>query len=208
MIQNDQINAVEESTLEVDAADGVLANDTITSNGPLTVVEGLYRTTGGGQIYFSSDGSYDYVSAAGFSGTDSVQYTALDNSSNVAGTATLTIDVAASALQPFVSIGTQLGVRQVVTAGFPQVGNGVDTNATTPVPLTGGGYVITVDYLDQANGTTAQVQTYDANNNLVGTFDPGSACSQLADDCADGRRLCRRLGHRRLSDRDEPGRAI
>ncbi|HEY5064285.1 MAG TPA: Ig-like domain-containing protein, partial [Xanthobacteraceae bacterium] len=173
MIQNDQINAVEESTLEVDAADGVLANDTITSNGPLTVVEGLYRTTGGGQIYFSPDGSYDYVSAAGFSGTDSVQYTALDNSSNVAGTATLTIDVAASALQPFVSIGTQLGVRQVVTAGFPQVGNGVDTNATTPVPLTGGGYVITVDYLDQANGTTAQVQTYDANNNLVGTFNPG-----------------------------------
>ena len=126
-----------------------------------------------GRFYFSPDGSYDYVSAAGFSGTDSVQYTALDNSSNVAGTATLTIDVAASALQPFVSIGTQLGVRQVVTAGFPQVGNGVDTNATTPVPLTGGGYVITVDYLDQANGTTAQVQTYDANNNLVGTFNPG-----------------------------------
>ena len=51
MIQNDQVNATEESTLEVDAADGVLANDT-SPNGPLTVVEGLYRTTGGGQIYF------------------------------------------------------------------------------------------------------------------------------------------------------------
>ena len=172
MIQNDQVNATEESTLEVDAADGVLANDT-SPNGPLTVVEGLYRTTGGGQIYFFSDGSYDYVSAPGFSGTDTVQYTALDNSSNVAGTATLTIDVAATALLPFVSIGTQLGVRQVVTAGFPEVGNGIDTNAGTPVPLTGGGYVIAVSYLDQANGATNRVQTYDANGNLVGTFDPG-----------------------------------
>jgi hypothetical protein len=172
MIQNDQVNAVEESTLEVDAADGVLANDTA-PNGPLSLVEGLYRTTGGGQIYFFSDGSYDYVSAAGFSGTDTVQYTAFDSSNNVAGTATLTIDVAASAPLPFVSIGTQLGVRQVVTAGFPEVGSGLDTSAGTPVPLTGGGYVITVDYLDQANGTTVQVQTYDANNNLVGTFNPG-----------------------------------
>lgn len=157
MIQNDQVNATEESTLEVDAADGVLANDT-SPNGPLTVVEGLYRTTGGGQIYFFSDGSYDYVSAPGFSGTDTVQHTALDNSSNVAGTATLTIDVAATALLPFVSIGTQLGARQVVTAGFPEVGNGIDTNAGTPVPLTGGGYVIAVSYLDQANGATNRVQ--------------------------------------------------
>ena len=172
MIQNDQVNATEESTLEVDAADGVLANDT-SPNGPLTVVEGLYRTTGGGQIYFFSDGSYDYVSAPGFSGTDTVQYTALDNSSNVAGTAMLTIDVAATALLPFVSIGTQLGVRQVVTAGFPEVGNGIDTNAGTPVPLIGGGYVIAVSYLDQANGATNRMQTYDANGNLVGTFDPG-----------------------------------
>ena len=115
MIENDQVNAVEESTLEVDAADGVLANDSA-PNGPLSVVEGLYRTTGGGQIYFFSDGSYDYVSAAGFSGTDTVQYTALDSSNNVAGTATLTVDVAATALLPFVSIGTQLAAFEGVRA--------------------------------------------------------------------------------------------
>ena len=96
MINNVQINATEESTLQVDAANGVLANDT-SSNGPLTVVEGWYRTTGGGQIYFFPDGSYDYMSAAGFSGTDSVQFTALDASNAVAGTATLTINVAATA---------------------------------------------------------------------------------------------------------------
>ena len=172
MIQNDEINAVEETTLEVDAADGVLANDTA-PNGPLSLVEGFYRTTGGGQIYFFSDGSYDYVSAAGFSGTDTVQYTAYDSNNNVAGTATLTINVAATAPLPFVSVGTQLGVRTVVTAGFAEVGNGIDTSAGPPVPLTGGGYVIAVNYVDQANGATEQVQTYDANNNLVGTFSAG-----------------------------------
>ncbi len=172
MIQNDEINAVEESTLQVDAANGVLANDTA-PNGPLSLVEGFQRTTGGGQIYFFSDGSYDYVSAPGFSGTDTVQYTAYDSNNNVAGTATLTINVAATAPLPFVSVGTQLGVRTVVTAGFAEVGSGIDTNAGPPVPLTGGGYVITAIYLQQANGATEQVQTYDANNNLVGTFTPG-----------------------------------
>jgi hypothetical protein len=172
MIQNDQINAVEGTALEVDAADGVLANDT-TVNGPLTVVAGWYQTTGGGQIYFFSDGSYDYVSAAGFSGTDTVQYTAIDASSDLAGAATLSIDVAPTALLPFVSIGTQLGVRTVVSAGFPQVGDGIDTSASGPVALTGGGYVISVNYLDQAQGAVTRVETYGANDNLLGTFDPG-----------------------------------
>src|SRR5262245_28454108 len=101
MIQNDQIDAVEDVTLAVDAAHGVLANDT-SANGPLTVVAGWQRTTAGGQIAFASDGSYQYVSAPGFSGTDSVQYAALDASSNAA-TGTLTIAVAAAAGLPFVS---------------------------------------------------------------------------------------------------------
>jgi hypothetical protein len=147
--------------------------------GPLSVVEGLYRTTGGGQIYFFSDGSYFYISAAGFSGTDSVEFTAVDSSNAVAGIGTLTIDVAATALLPFVSIGTQLGERHVVDAGFPTVGDGIRTSASQPVALTGGGYVITVDYLDQAPGSINQVQTYDANNNLVGTFDPGTFVRSL-----------------------------
>src|SRR6516164_11238653 len=178
MINDVQVNATEETALQVDAANGVLANDT-SSNGPLTVVEGWHRTTGGGQIYFFPDGSYFYTSSAGFSGTDSVQFTALDASNAVAGTATLTINVAATADLPFVSIGTQLGVRHVVDAGFPTVGDGIHTSASQPVALTGGGYVITVDYLDQAPGSINQVQTYDANNNLVGTFDPGTFVRNL-----------------------------
>ena len=178
MINDVQVNATEETALQVDAANGVLANDT-SSNGPLTVVEGWHRTAGGGQIYFFPDGSYFYTSSAGFSGTDSVQFTALDASNAVAGTATLTINVAATADLPFVSIGTQLGVRHVVDAGFPTVGDGIHTSASQPVALTGGGYVITVDYLDQAAGSINQVQTYDANNNLVGTFDPGTFVHNL-----------------------------
>jgi hypothetical protein len=177
MIQNDQISAVEDTLLQVVAADGVLANDT-TANGPLTVVEEFRFTAAGGQIEFLADGSYQYISAPGFSGTDSVQYTAIDALSQAA-IGTLTINVAAAALLPFVSVGTQLSDQHVVTNGFGQIGNGIATQAGRPVPLSGGGYVIAIDYLDQANGTIYRVQTYDADNHLVSTFDPGQRIFDL-----------------------------
>ena len=172
-IVNDQIDAVEDTTLQVDAADGVLANDSA-PNGPLSVAEDadLIRTAAGGQITFEADGSYKYVSAAGFSGTDSVQYTVLDSSDNVVGTGTLTINLAATAHVPFVSVGSPISDRHVVTAGFNQIGNGIATAAFTPTILSGGGYVVPVNYLDHADGSLIRIFTYDANHNLVRTFDP------------------------------------
>src|ERR1044072_3887801 len=73
VIRDDHIAAVQDTTLLVDTAHGVLANDP--ASGTLTVVDGFHRTTAGGQIAFSFDGSgaYTYISAPGFSGTDSVQ---------------------------------------------------------------------------------------------------------------------------------------
>jgi hypothetical protein len=164
--QNEQINAVQDTAVFVDAAHGVLANDPGATL-VLPLVQ-LLRTTAGGQIYFDTDGSYTYISAPGFSGTDTVQYTT-DN----AGTGTLTLNVEATALVPFVSVGDQLGARHQITHGFGQVGNGVATTAYTQVALAGGGHVVAIDYLDQAFGTVVDIRTYDADNNLLSVFDPG-----------------------------------
>jgi hypothetical protein len=166
MAQNEQINAIQDTPLQADAAHGVLANDP-GSTLVLPLVQ-LLRTSGGGQIYFDTDGSYKYISAPGFSGVDTVQYTT-DN----AGTGTLTINVAATALVPFVSAGDQLGARHQITHGFGQVGSGVVTADNTQIALAGGGYVVAINYLDQAFGSVIKLQTYDANHNLLGVFDPG-----------------------------------
>lgn len=165
MAQNEEIDAVQDTTLVVDAVDGVLANDPGASL-DLPQVQ-LLRTSAGGQIYFETDGSYTYISAPGFSGTDTVEYT-----TESAGTGTLTIHVTATALLPFVSIGTQLGERHPVEHGFGQIGNGVTTSASTAVALSGGGYVVEVGYLDQAFGSVREFRTYDANHNLLNVFAP------------------------------------
>ena len=179
-IQNDQTNAVESTTLSVSAANGVLANDTA-SNGPLTIADDfiLKRTAAGGQIKFAADGSYQYVSAPGFSGTDSVQYTALDAADEVVGTATLTINVTPRAQLPFVSVGSQLSEKYLVTAGFGQIGNGVSTTGSAAVALSGGGYVVPVVYEQIAAGNDYELRTYDANNNLVGVFKPDTLVFSL-----------------------------
>jgi Ca2+-binding RTX toxin-like protein len=166
MAQNEQINVVQDTTVVVDAVDGVLANDAGATL-VLPLVQ-LLRTSAGGQIYFDADGSYTYISAPGFSGTDTVQYET-DN----AGTGTLSINVTATALLPFVSIGTQLSERFPVKHGFGQAGNGVATTTSTATPLSGGGYVVPVSYLDQAFGSIRELRTYDADHNLISVFDPG-----------------------------------
>ena len=165
MAQNEEINAVQDTTLVVDAVDGVLANDPGETL-DLPQVQ-LLRTSAGGQIYFEDDGSYTYISAPGFTGEDTVQYTT-DN----AGTGTLTLHVTAVALLPFVSVGTQLGERLPVIHGFGQVGNGVATTSGIPIPLSGGGYVVEVGYLDQAFGAVREFRTYDADHNLLNVFEP------------------------------------
>jgi hypothetical protein len=172
-IQNDQISAIEDTSLVVDAANGVLANDTA-PNGPLTVAGGghdLIRTAAGGQLAFDTDGSYIYVSAPGFSGTDSAQYTVLDSSDAVVGTGTLTIEVAATAHAPFVSVGSPVAERHVVTAGFDQMNNGIVTGPRSLTALSGGGYVVPVSYIDQADGTIVRFFTFDADHHQVGIFD-------------------------------------
>ncbi|MCK5639205.1 MAG: tandem-95 repeat protein, partial [Gammaproteobacteria bacterium] len=68
--------------LQVNAAAGVLANDSDPEGSTLTAV--LDSNTSNGGLSFSGDGSFNYTPAAGFSGTDSFSYHATDGLTNTA----------------------------------------------------------------------------------------------------------------------------
>jgi Ca2+-binding RTX toxin-like protein len=87
---NDSATTAEDTGLTVVAAQGVLAND----NDPdgLVVITGNVATSHGGMIQFASDGSYTYMPAANFFGSDTVGYTAQDPFGSQVN-ATLSIDV-------------------------------------------------------------------------------------------------------------------
>src|SRR5262249_45249017 len=100
VLRDEQVDVLQDTAFVSGISQGVLANDTASEE--LSVTEGWKRTAAGGQITFAEDGTYHYVSAAGFVGTDTVQYTVVDDLDNVVGTSTLTLNVVATALRPFV----------------------------------------------------------------------------------------------------------
>ena len=71
----DSYNATEDTTLNVNAAAGVLSNDTDAH--PLTAV--LVSDVGDGTLTLNPDGSFAYTPDAEFSGEDSFTYRAVDN---------------------------------------------------------------------------------------------------------------------------------
>ena len=77
---DDAITATEDtpfnSVIELDANDTDLDGDT------LSVVAGTFATVQGGSITIATDGSYTYTPAANFNGSDSVDYTVTDGSSD------------------------------------------------------------------------------------------------------------------------------
>jgi hypothetical protein len=101
--QDDSFEGIGNVTVPV-AAPGVLANDTDGENNPLQAVPGTYPTTAGGSVTLNADGSFSYLSAAGFTGADSFVYTVTDGLDSVSATVTMTsayrvwyVDNAASA---------------------------------------------------------------------------------------------------------------
>jgi hypothetical protein len=87
--QADTFEAIGNVTVPVDAP-GVLANDTDAENNTLQAVAGTFPTTGGGTVTINADGSFTYLSAAGFTGEDSFTYTVTDGTDSASGTATVT----------------------------------------------------------------------------------------------------------------------
>ncbi len=90
MANPDAYTTIQGQTLTVNAANGVLANDTNADGNPLSAV--LVDTTADGSLTLNSDGSFSYIPNAGFSGTDSFTYTATDGfATSAPATVTLTV---------------------------------------------------------------------------------------------------------------------
>jgi hypothetical protein len=71
---NDNYGTANDTTLNVDANSGVLANDFSPSGGPLTAT--LVSPPSNGTLTLNSDGSFEYDPNAGFAGTDIFTYRA------------------------------------------------------------------------------------------------------------------------------------
>jgi len=87
----DTFEAIGNVTIPV-AAPGVLANDTDAETpAGLGVVAETVTTANGGTATLAADGSFTYLSGAGFTGTDSFTYTVTDGSLTATGTVTMTV---------------------------------------------------------------------------------------------------------------------
>ncbi len=86
----DTFQAIGNVTVPV-AAPGVLANDTDPDGDALGVVAGTVTTANGGTAILNADGSFTYLSAAGFTGTDSFDYQVTDGIETATGTVTIAV---------------------------------------------------------------------------------------------------------------------
>jgi hypothetical protein len=77
---DDVYSVAEGGTLSVDAASGVLANDTDPEGDPLTA--GLASNVSNGTLTLNADGSFTYTPNPGFEGSDSFIYVANDGDFN------------------------------------------------------------------------------------------------------------------------------
>src|SRR6185295_6344689 len=87
---NDSYSTPKATLLSVNAANGVLANDTDADGNPLTAA--LASNPAHGTVALSSNGSFTYTPAAGYTGPDAFTYRASDGSLS-SNTATVSITV-------------------------------------------------------------------------------------------------------------------
>ncbi|HEV2148000.1 MAG TPA: Ig-like domain-containing protein [Longimicrobiaceae bacterium] len=87
----DAYGAIGNVVISVAAGAGVLANDTDVEGSALSAVAGTIASTNGGTVEMRADGSFTYVSAAGFNGSDSFTYSVTDGELSSAGTVTMTV---------------------------------------------------------------------------------------------------------------------
>ena len=197
----DFYNATTNTTLNVDAAHGVLANDTDTEHDALSAVLTTANPSNGGTVTLNSDGSFVYTPPTPtFTGTDTFKYkardtgvmTAMDDvlsdfqAGTIGGCTAVTLGNGDVMLTP-VPTGNNKGM--VETFSGTSVPMGWNTNGT--VSVSGGSLVL--------NGATAQfnrtytpqrnvefVATFAANtpNQQVG-FGTGNASTALTDSAQD-----------------------
>jgi hypothetical protein len=89
----DVLAGAEDVMLLVDAAHGVLANDSDRNGDALTVE--LVDGTDHGTLVLNADGSFSFVAAANYNGVDSFSYVAKDAHGGISAVTTVRLDVAA-----------------------------------------------------------------------------------------------------------------
>lgn len=147
----DSYSTDEDVALVVDAAAGVLANDTDPESDPLTATLGTTSTNG--TLVLNTDGSFTYTPNADFNGSDSFTYVANDGTSDSAE-ATVTITV-----NP---------VNDVPVAN--------DDSATTAFETPLSGIDVLANDTDADVGDTLSISAFDATSANGGTVDCTSTC--------------------------------
>ena len=147
----DTFQAIGNVTIPV-GAPGVLANDTDaeTPSG-LAAVPGTVATANGGTATIAADGSFTYLSAPGFTGTDSFTYTVSDGSLTANGTVTMTVPTrvwyvsnAGAApgdgrdASPFAALASVEGVSAAGETIFLLSGNGTSAGYDAGITLKNG----------------------------------------------------------------------
>ena len=119
---------IDGNTLTVNAANGVLANDTDADDGTLSAALGT--TTSNGSLTLNADGSFVYTPNAGFCGTDSFTYTATDGNATSAP-ATVSITVYSVPVANAVAYTVIDGNTLTVTAANGVLANDTDADGGT-----------------------------------------------------------------------------
>lgn len=88
---NDSYSVDEDTTLVVDASQGLLANDTDPNNDTFIIDDTYLISPAHGQLQLATDGSFSYIPDANYYGIDEFQYQVIDTFGATA-TATLTIN--------------------------------------------------------------------------------------------------------------------
>ena len=116
---NDSYSATADTPLNVDAASGVLANDTDVDGDALTA--NLVAGPQHGSLTLNADGSFSYTPAAGYMGADQFTYQAFDGQAD-GNVATVSIVVAAKVNQPPVAADDAYSVTANQTLNVPAAG--------------------------------------------------------------------------------------
>ncbi|TMP05576.1 hypothetical protein CWC11_09600 [Pseudoalteromonas sp. S3178] len=90
---NDSYSVNEDNTLVVDAALGLLANDTDPNNDTFIIDDTYLVSPAHGQLFLATDGSFSYIPDPNYYGIDEFQYQVIDTlGATATATATLTIN--------------------------------------------------------------------------------------------------------------------
>ncbi|MBX3475491.1 MAG: tandem-95 repeat protein [Planctomycetes bacterium] len=152
---NDSYGANEDVALQVNAAAGVLANDSDLhagapgeNNTPLTAV--LVSNTSSGTISLNADGSFTYTPFANFSGADSFTYRTLDSLGAQSGVATVTINVSAVNDSPVLNAASY-SFNSQLEDDTAQIGDDIDLSGDV-TDVDGPGTGLAVYGADNTNG--------------------------------------------------------